>query len=86
MKNHIDYKFDLKYNIENVENQIILWKIDNYSSYLINFSTSDNNNIVTFSTLLEGNDVLFTYNVNERKIKADNLTNQDLLVIISLLF
>jgi ubiquitin-protein ligase len=78
MNDYINYSYNLNYNKENVQNQIILWKIDNYISYLTNFIISDDNNIISFSTALEDN-IIFTYNVNEKKIQTENLTNEHLL-------
>ncbi len=78
MEHIIPFNYDLNFDATNPENQIILWKIENYNSYLTDFSSNPKDKYIQFKYNLNGKDVIFTYYIEEKFFNVENLDNQQL--------
>lgn len=88
MESVATFNYKLDYDKSKTENQIILWKIDNYKSYLTNFNISLNDygeELVKCETELDHKDCIFTYNTVTKKTKVENLFDEDLIQKIILI-
>ena len=65
------FKYMIDYDKTNPQNQIILWKIENYNSYLTDFSANIDQNYIQFKTQIE--DIKIENKVETRNSKKNNL-------------
>ena len=85
MEQVLAFSYNLSYNTSSIENQIILWKINNYNSYLADFTVNNEENTFSFKTSLNDDaNVIFTYFVDNHLIKIQT-SNTYLLENIELL-
>ncbi len=76
MEHIFPFNYNLDFDSSNPENQIILWKIENYNSYLTDFSSNTKDKYIQFKYNLSGKDVIFTYYTQEKFFNVENLTNE----------
>ena len=85
MEQVLTFSYDLTYNKSSIENQIILWKINNYNSYITDFTINNQDNTFSFKTSLSDDaNIIFTYFVDNHLIKVET-SNTYLLENIDLL-
>jgi len=85
MEQVLTYSYDLTFNKSSIENQIILWKVNNYNSYLTEFTINNEDNTFRFKTSLSDDaNIMFTYFVDNHLIKVET-SNTYLLENIDLL-
>ncbi len=70
------FSYNLDFNSTNPENQIILWKIENYNSYLTDFISNPIDKYIKFKYNLSGKDIIFTYYTEEKFVNVENLSNE----------
>jgi len=78
MEDIFPFDYNLIFDPANPENQVILWKIENYNSYLTDFVSNKTDKYIKFKYNLAGKDVIFTYYTEEKFFNVENLTNQQL--------
>jgi len=86
MEQVLTYSYDLTFNKSSIENQIILWKVNNYNSYITDFTVNNEENTFSFKTSLSDDaNIMFTYFVDNHLIKVNTSSNTYLLENIDLL-
>ena len=86
MEQVLIYSYDLTFNKTSIENQIILWKVNNYNSYITDFTINNEDNTFSFKTSLSDDaNIIFTYFVDNHIIKVQTVSNTYLLENIDLL-
>ena len=86
MEQVLTYSYDLTYNKTSIDNQIILWKVNNYNSYLSDFTVNNEDNTFSFKTSLSDDaNIIFTYFADNHLIKVHTVSNTYLLENIELL-
>ena len=85
MEQVLTYSYNLTFNKTSIDNQIILWKVNNYNSYLTEFTINNEDNTFRFKTSLSDDaNIMFTYFVDNHLIKVET-SNTYLLENIDLL-
>ena len=85
MEQVLAFSYDLTFNKTSIDNQIILWKVNNYNSYLSDFTVNNEDNTFSFKTSLSDDaNIIFTYFVDNNLIKVET-SNTYLLENIDLL-
>jgi len=79
MNNIFPFDYNLNIDLSNPENQVILWKIENYNSYLTDFCSNTTDKYIKFKYNLSGKNIIFTYYTEEKIFNVENLTNQQLV-------
>lgn len=79
----IKYNYDLDYNKEDINNQILLWKSKNYNCNISDFDKIENK--IKFTANIEENEIKFTYLISEKTIHLENINNYELTNMLSLL-
>jgi hypothetical protein len=79
MEHILDWSYNLEYNKLDPQNHIILWKIENYNSFLTDFESNQEEKYIKFKTQLEGKLVIFTYYPKDNIINVENLTNEQMI-------
>jgi len=79
----IKYNYNLDYNKEDIDNQILLWKSTNYNCNISDFDKIDNK--IKFKANIEENEIKFIYLISEKTIHLENINNYELINMLSLL-